>query len=299
MSKTVPSSGSNGVALRLAPSLASFTALPLRVVIVDDEPLARSRLKQLVQACDRPRCAVVAECANADELHAALKHGHADCVLLDIQMPGMNGLDLAAQLQQSAAFKPAIVFVTAHDQHALKAFELEASDYLTKPVRQQRLQAALERVLRQRQTAPGTTGGESQGTLLASERGRVVHIPIADVVVLRAELKYVNVRSAERTWVLDESLTELEHRLGESADFIRIHRNALVAGNRITALDKRAVMAAGDDDGGDATWAVHVAGLNEWLPVSRRQLPAVRDAVSRAASASDAGCVDACTLELT
>ncbi len=274
--------GNPGVTRRTEHSPATITALPLRVVIVDDEPLARSRLKQLVLACEMPRCAVVAECASADELRTALAQGHADCVLLDIQMPGMSGLDVAAQLRQTAAFKPAIVFVTAHDQHALKAFELEAADYLTKPVRRERLQHTLERVLRQRQNPSGATNDDGQGTLLASERGRVVHIPIADVVVLRAEAKYVNVRTPERTWVLDESLTELEHRLGEGAPFIRIHRNALVSSRRITALEKR-LLPAGDDDGLEATWAVHVADLNEWLPVSRRQLSAVKEAVSRSA----------------
>ncbi len=252
--------------------------MPLRVVIVDDEPLARSRLKTLVGACERPRCAVVAECSSAAELHAALKQGHADCVLMDIQMPGTNGLELAAQLQATAANKPSVVFVTAHDQHALKAFELEAADYLTKPVRQERLQAALERVVRQRAAAPQ---GEGQGVLLGSERGRVVRIPIDEVVVLRAELKYVNVRSASRSWVLEESLTELENRLGDASRFLRIHRNAVVASQRVTALEKRVVAGDSPDEGADATWAVHVEGIDEWLAVSRRQLPAVKDAMQQ------------------
>ncbi len=254
-----------------------MSQMPLRVVIVDDEPLARGRLKSLVSECDRPRCAVVAECASADELQAALAHGHADCVLLDIQMPGVTGLEWAAKLKASAAHQPAIVFVTAHDQHALRAFELEAADYLTKPVRKERLQAALERVMRQRQTAPS---GDGQGTLVASERGRVVRIRIDEVVYLRAEAKYVNLRTIDRSWVLDESLTELENRLGDAARFIRIHRNAVVSSTAITALEKREAASLGEE-GLDATWAVHIEGVNEWLAVSRRQLPAVKDALNQ------------------
>lgn len=251
-----------------------MSALPLRVVIVDDEPLARSRLKSLVGEVERPRCAVVADCASAEELRAVLKHGHADCVLLDIQMPGTSGLELAAQLRAEAASAPAIVFVTAHDQHALQAFELEAVDYLTKPVRRERLQAALERVERQRKTADASP---EQAMLLASERGRVARIPVADILYLKAEAKYVNLVTRQRVWVLDDSLTELENRLGDGERFIRIHRNALVAREAITAFEKRASDAANDEPGD--VWAVHVAVVDAWLAVSRRQLATVKDAL--------------------
>lgn len=255
------------------------SSLPLRVVIVDDEPLARSRLSTLVGEVERPRCAVVAECGGADELRAVLRHGHADCVMLDIQMPGLTGLELAAQLRAESATPASIIFVTAHDQYALKAFELEAVDYLTKPVRRERLQSALERVERQRRALDDTS---EQSVLVASERGHAVRIPVAEILYLKAEAKYVHLVSAARTWVLDESLTELETRLDDGARFLRIHRNALVARAAIAEFEKRAVDGSGDD-GGD-TWAVRIAPVDAWLAVSRRQLPAVRDALSEPAA---------------
>jgi two-component system, LytTR family, response regulator AlgR len=254
-----------------------MSQMPLRVVIVDDEPLARSRLKMLVAEIERPRCAVVAECEDAATLHAALKQGHADCVLLDIQMPDVNGLEVAAQLRTQAEHCPAIIFVTAHDQHALRAFELEAADYLTKPVRRERLQAALDRVLRQRQV---TTPEGEQATLIASEKGRAVRIAVADLLFLRAEAKTVHAVTAARTYILDESLTELEDRLADSERFVRVHRAVVVARESVAAFEKRAIAAASDAPSEAAdTWAVHVAAVDTWLPVSRRQLPTVKEAL--------------------
>jgi two-component system, LytTR family, response regulator AlgR len=251
----------------------SSFAVPLRVVVADDEPLARARLKMLLSDLDRLRCEVVGECGSAAEVDRCLATQTVDCVLLDIQMPGTTGLELASAWQQASdGPKPAVIFVTAHDQHALKAFELAAADYLTKPVRRERLQSALERVLRQRAPVPDAP----QPVLVASERGRVARIPVSDVLYLKAELKYVTLRTAERTWVLDESLTELENRLSDAQRFLRVHRNALVCLDAVTGFEKRVVV--GDDEAGD-TWAVQVASSDEWLAVSRRQLSAVREAV--------------------
>jgi two-component system, LytTR family, response regulator AlgR len=271
----------NFIAETLMPDLTH----PLRVIIVDDEPLARARLKLLVQDMPQPRCVVLAECASAAEAEVQLQSASADCVLLDIQMPGTNGLDLAARLKTlsvnpSEGSSPAIIFVTAHDQHALKAFELEAADYLTKPVRRERLQAALARVLRQRQPALPVAAADVP-VLVASERGRVARIPVHDVLYLKAELKYVTLRTAQRQWVLDESLTELENRLGDAHRFIRIHRNALVARPAVLSLAKHADVVGEEpvEAGAEAGWAVQVKHVDEWLAVSRRQLPAVRDAL--------------------
>lgn len=113
--------------------------------------------------------------------------------------------------------------------------------------------------------------------LLASERGRVARIPVADILYLKAEAKYVNLVTRQRVWVLDDSLTELENRLGDGERFIRIHRNALVAREAITAFEKRASDAANDEPGD--VWAVHVAVVDAWLAVSRRQLATVKDAL--------------------
>jgi two-component system, LytTR family, response regulator AlgR len=252
---------------------------PLRVMIVDDEPLARSRLATLVGECTAPTCEVVAECADVDSAMRALQGRAVECVLLDIQMPGIDGLELAARMRTMSAVidhPPAVIFVTAHGQHALRAFELEAVDYLTKPVRRERLQAALERVARQR---PAKAAAET-AVLVATERGRVARIPVDEVLYLKAELKYVTLRTAHRSWVLDESLTELENRLGDAARFIRIHRNALVARSAVMALDKR-IGVVSPDEGGDAAWAVNVRLVDEWLPVSRRQLSTVREALQQ------------------
>ena len=122
---------------------------PLRVLVVDDEELARMRLKSLVGECTEPRVTVVGEAANAAQALVWLATRHCDLILLDVQMPGRDGTQLAAELRLRNP-APAVVFVTAHAEHALKAFDLEAIDYLTKPVKRERLQAALRRVAQRR-----------------------------------------------------------------------------------------------------------------------------------------------------
>jgi two-component system response regulator AlgR len=119
-------------------------------------------------------------------------------------------------------------------------------------------------------------GGEP--VIVVSDRGRVVRVPIAEVLYLKAELKYVTLRTGEHSFVLDESLAELEARLGER--FLRVHRNALVARRAVRALERRVIAGEGDDDGGAGeTWAVRIAPVDEWLAVSRRQVAAVREAL--------------------
>jgi two-component system response regulator AlgR len=252
----------------------------LRVLIVDDEALARSRLATLVAECTDPRCSVAGECANAQQARQWLTEYDADVVLLDIQMPGQSGTALAAELQRMAQ-PPTVVFVTAHAEHALAAFDLDAADYLTKPVKRERLAAALQRAARRRPARDGSAAAAQEAVLVVSERGRVARIPLAEVLYLKAELKYVTLRTPSRHWVLDDALTELEQRLGER--FLRIHRNALVARDAVRLLERRR-MAEHDDDGAgnEIGWAVQVAPVDEWLAVSRRQLAAVREALAQA-----------------
>jgi two-component system response regulator AlgR len=241
----------------------------LRVLIVDDEPLARRRLAMLLGEVSEPRCTVAGEATNAAEALAWLdRHPGCDVLLLDIQMPGASGTELAERLR-TRADAPAVVFVTAHAQHALQAFDLDATDYLTKPVRRERLQAALAKVAQRRAPPPAVP---NRPTLVVSDRGRVVRVPIDEVLYLKAELKYVTLRTAAQSWLLDDALTELEQRL-PAGDFLRVHRNALVARRAVRALEKRA--ADGDDEG----WAVQVGATGEWLAVSRRQVSAVREAL--------------------
>jgi two-component system response regulator AlgR len=249
----------------------------LRVLVVEDEELARLRLRSLVDECLQPRAAVVGEAANASQALVWLATQSCDAILLDVQMPGRDGTQLAAELR-NRDHAPAVVFVTAHAEHAVKAFDLEAVDYVTKPVRRERLQAALQRVAQRLQILPANMEPEKDEApvIVVSDRGRVIRVPIADVLYLKAELKYVTLRTPQHTYVLDDSLSELEDRLG--SHFLRVHRNALVARKAVRALERRIVAADGDDEGGEA-WAVCVAPTDEWLAVSRRQVAAVREAL--------------------
>ena len=256
---------------------------PLRVLLVDDEELARLRLRGLVGECAEPKAEVVGEAFNAAQALVWLATQRCDVLLLDVQMPGRDGTQLAAELRQLPE-PPAVVFVTAHAQHALRAFDLDAVDYLTKPVRRERLQVALQRVAqrlapRLAVAVPVPAAPAEAPVIVVSDRGRVLRVPLADVLYFKAELKYVTLRTAEHTHVLDEALSELEQRVGER--FLRVHRNALVARHAVRALERRVIAGEGDDEGGEG-WAVCMAPVNEWLAVSRRQVAAVREAVTAA-----------------
>ena len=257
---------------------------PLRVLLVDDEPLARLRLRSMLAAETAVATTVAGEAGDSQSALALLQAPGEpiDLLLLDIRMPGRDGLRLARVLRTMAK-PPAVVFVTAHAEHALVAFELEALDYLTKPVRRERLQAALQRAwLRQRPADSGSTPLAEGPVLVVADRGRVLRLRLSEVLYLKAELKYVTLRTAHAVHLLDESLAELTERLAAlgGPDFVRIHRNALVARHAIRALELRPVAAAeATADDGSEGWAVHIAPLDEWLVVSRRQLPAVRAAL--------------------
>ena len=270
---------------------------PLRVLIVDDEPLARLRLRGLVDAIQEPRCEVAAEAATASQATSWLRDHACDVILLDVQMPGADGLQFADALAQRQAGQagiqaPLVIFVTAHAMHALRAFELEALDYLTKPVRRERLQAALARAAQRlaeraaAQAAPVEVPGlpDPADFITLSDRGRLLRIPVAEVLYFKAELKYLTVRTASESHVLDGSLSDLEQRLGER--FLRVHRNALVARWAVRQLERHAATNFGEFDGGDAgaesadSWAVRIVHVDEWLAVSRRQVAAVREALA-------------------
>ncbi|MEO5797324.1 MAG: LytTR family DNA-binding domain-containing protein [Rhodoferax sp.] len=243
----------------------------LRVLLVDDETLARARLRTLLGDCTAPAAEVAAEASTAAEALALLPTQPFDLLLLDIHMPGMDGVQLAQQLRAQGG-GPAVVFVTAHAGHALQAFDLEALDYLTKPVRLQRLQQALQKVERSAQVRTAPEPDLAEESLVIHDRGRTERVPLSGVLYLKAELKYITVRTATKHFILDGALGELEQRF--ASVFIRIHRNALVSRRALRALEKHF-----DPEEGEG-WAVRLHGLDEPLMVSRRQLAAVREAMA-------------------
>lgn len=248
-----------------------LTVTPLRVLVVDDESLARARLRTLLADCVAPRVQCVGEAGNAVQAMAFLREQAVDVALVDIHMPGADGLTLAQSLRTLAA-PPLLIFVTAHTEHALQAFELEAVDYLTKPVRLERLQQALQKAERLSLYSRDLEPNLPQETLVIQERGRTERVPLAQVVYFKAELKYITVRTASRSYILDGSLNELEEKY--RANFMRIHRNALIARHAVRALERHVDAEEGDG------WAVRLHGVEETLAVSRRQLAAVRALVS-------------------
>jgi two-component system, LytTR family, response regulator AlgR len=262
---------------------ASETMKSLSVMVVDDESLARSRMKTLLADCREIACALVAEAADAMEAMAKLRNQTADVVLLDIHMPGADGLQLARELR-SIRPELAIIFVTAHSEHAVEAFDLDVTDYLTKPVRAERLLKALQKVISKREQsgyAPTKLQPDLAGkSVIIQDRGRTERVPLAEVLYFKAELKYVTVRTAQRSYILDGSLTDLEARYASS--FLRIHRNMLVARHEIRALER--VHNAVDEEDGELQdgWAVRLRSCAEALQVSRRQLASVREVVAQA-----------------
>ncbi len=243
----------------------------LNILLVDDEALARSRLRTLLGDCQAPAAQVGAEAGDAVQAMQALQRQAFDAVLLDIHMPGADGLALARHIA-ALPCPPAVVFVTAYAEHAVQAFELEAVDYLTKPVRLQRLEQALQKVERFIQARPALQAPRLEDTVLIQDRGRTERVPLSEVLYFKAELKYITMRTMRRSYILDGSLNELDALYG--GRFLRIHRNALIARHAVRALEKHF-----DPEEGEG-WAVRLHGLDELLAVSRRQLSAVREAIA-------------------
>jgi len=238
----------------------------LKILVVDDEPLARARLKSLVADLDAGE--VVAEAGDGYDAIAAVQESGAQVVLLDIRMPGMDGLEAARHLSQLQA-PPAIIFTTAFDAHALEAFEANAVDYLLKPIRRQRLAAALDKArglnqaqLRELEIIRGNSTARSHISAIA--QGNLKLLPVSQVCYFRAEHKYVVARHPGGELVLDESLALLEEEF--CGEFIRVHRNALAARGHIRGLEK-------DPAGGHQ---LIFDGIDERLEVSRRLYAKVR-----------------------
>lgn len=245
--------------------------LALRVFIVDDEPPARSRLRDLLGDCNAQIALdIVGEAGNGQEALDKLTETPADVVLLDIRMPQMDGIEVAQHLNRLPK-PPVIIFTTAYDVYAIKAFELHAIDYLLKPIRLKRLFEALTRA---RDAVPVQTEvlrellPEPRKNLSIHERGKIHLIPVDQVLYLRAELKYVTVRTAAHEHLVEESLTAMEKEF--ATRFVRIHRNCLVAKDAIEGFER------GGEEGGSG-WMVKLKGLEERLPISRRQQHIVKE----------------------
>jgi len=251
----------------------------LNILVVDDEPPARARMGQLLGDCaaQLPLSVVGLAEGGIAGLEAAgrLK---PDVVLLDISMPDMDGIEVARHLAQLET-PPAIIFVTAFDEHALKAFEVQAIDYLLKPVRAERLLSALQRAQRVAVREPRLEElardlGSARTQISVAERGRLVLVPVVDIVYLRAELKYVTIRTLAREYLTEESLTALEGEFGER--FVRIHRNALVARAFIAGFQRVKARPEGEGEAPEGHWEIILRDMDERLPISRRQWPAVK-----------------------
>lgn len=244
----------------------------IRIFIADDEEPARERLKELLSdlAAEIPT-RVVGEARNGLEAVERVPESGAQVLLLDIQMPGMGGLEVARHLA-SLDKPPTVVFVTAHERHAVEAFELNALDYLLKPVRAERLAAALKKASSPGREQLAKAADAPREYLSVAERNRIVLVPVREIVFLRAEQKYVTVRTRTREHLIEEALVSLEREFADS--FVRIHRNCLVARAAIRGFER----SGGAED--EPHWLVVLDGLEERLPVSRRQWPLLRELVS-------------------
>lgn len=235
-----------------------------QLMIVDDEPLARERLKRLLK--DHPRFECIAEASDGMATMEWLKHNRSDLLLLDIQMPGQNGLELAEQIQTLEG-SPQIIFCTAHDEHALQAFRVKAIDYLLKPIARDDLDNALNRAAQWLDHNQHPSGQRTH--LSARTYTGMQLIPLEDVLYCLADQKYVSVFHEKGNVLIDDSLKQLEEEFEQH--FLRIHRNALVSRHHIERLEAQ--------DGGG--YHLYLKGVTEGLSISRRHLTGVRQAMKR------------------
>jgi len=227
----------------------------LNVFIVDDEIPAIERLKRMLSDVDG--CLVVGTSSRPEQALVECARMHPDVIFLDVEMPGMDGVAVASRLARLER-PPAVVFVTAYEQYAVEAFDLEAVDYLVKPVSQQRLNRAIERIRTMRPVE------HKKEQLVARLGDRILSIPLADIRVLRAEDKYTNVHYEGGTALIDDSLVRIEERFSER--FLRVHRNTLVSRAHLKGLTR--------DRRGQVR--VEIKGVDLQPRVSRRNLPSVR-----------------------
>ncbi len=234
----------------------------ITVIVADDETPARNRLRDLLNQITAVK--LLGEARNGLELLAMATEKSPALVLIDIRMPQMDGIEAACHLQKLTS-PPAIIFTTAFDSYAVKAFEMNALDYLLKPIRLERLQVALNKVSRlnrsQLEALGPLQGARSHFSVV--ERGRLQLVPVAEVIYLRAEQKYLTLRTKEREYLIEDSLTAIEQEFG--GHFLRLHRNCLVAQDFIAGYERCR------DHEGDHHYVALLREVPETIAVSRRQ----------------------------
>jgi two-component system response regulator AlgR len=232
----------------------------LNALIVDDEPPARERLRRLLDEIQE--VAVIGEASNGREALDLCARLDPDVVLLDVRMPGMDGIEAARHLN-ALHEPPAVIFTTAHDEHAVDAFETQAVGYLLKPVRKEKLARALRHAARIAATqltrlAQHPQLGRRRAQICTRLGDELRLIPLADVFFFAADQKYVTVRHRDGSDLIDESLRALTEEF--APDFVRIHRNSLIALAHVRAVERT----------GDGHYIVRFNGCDDALPVSRR-----------------------------
>jgi two-component system response regulator AlgR len=234
----------------------------ITVLIADDEAPARNRLRELLDQI--PTVRVLGEAKNGVELVNLAAEISPLLILLDIHMPKMNGIEAARHLQ-TLADPPAIIFTTAYDSYAAKAFEINALDYLLKPIRLERLQTAINKAskLSRIQLAALQPLQQTRSHFNVLEHGRMLLIPVSEVIYLRAEQKYLTLRTKAREYLIEDSLTAIEQEFDQH--FLRLHRNCLVAQEFITGYERC------HDNHGDHHYVALLRDVPETIAVSRRQ----------------------------
>lgn len=204
----------------------------MKCIIVDDNKMARMALKQLVSQVSSLE--LVAECNDAGEALDTLNSNHAEVLLLDIEMPGMTGLDLIKKLGNS---KPLIIFTTAKTDYAVEAFELNVVDYLVKPIALPRFKQAVEKAQEAIDSNKQEVKVEEQGFVFVKDNGVLKRIAIDDILYLEAMGDYVKVHTSQKFHVVHATLKSIEEKL-PSSKFIRVHRSYIVAINKIDYIQE-------------------------------------------------------------
>jgi two-component system response regulator AlgR len=238
----------------------------LKVLIVDDERLARARLRRLLE--QHQDLQIIGEAGNGVQALEQNRVLHPDLIFLDIRMPGLDGIAVANALSEQAV-PPAIIFVTAFHEHALEAFATPSVDYLLKPIQQQRLTQALDKLRRPNRAQLAQQEDQDPDHFIqAGGANRRTLIPLRDIYYLQSDQKYTRVRHSQGEDLIELSLKSLENRYPDQ--FLRVHRNALVAVRYLRGIELDA----------DGQHYIYLRDLNERIPVSRRLVASIKRTVA-------------------